>query len=53
MTDLLRYTKQIANRIKYYDQVVNIADKGHLFNPFYKQPDILVIWTENVKQIRQ
>ena len=46
MTDLLKYTKQIAQRIKYYDAIIDFTDESHWFNPFYKQPEVMVIWTD-------
>jgi len=47
MADLLSYTKKIAERISYYDAIVDFADESHWFNPFYKQPDVTVVWVEN------
>ncbi len=46
MADLLKYTKKIAERIKYYDAVADFSDESHWYNPFYKQSDVLVIWSE-------
>ena len=46
MTDLLKYTKQISQRIKYYDAIADFTDESHWLNPFYKQPDVMVIWTD-------
>lgn len=47
MTDLLNYTKKIARRISYYDAVIDFTQESHWFNPFYKQPDVTVIWVED------
>lgn len=47
MADLLSYTKKIADRISYYDAIIDFADDTHWFNPFYKQPEVTVIWVEN------
>ena len=49
MADLLKYTKKIAERIAYYDAIVDFTDESHWFNPFYKQPDVTVVWVENPK----
>ena len=47
MTDLLNYTKKIAQRIKYYDAIIDFTDESHWFNPFYnKQQEIVVVWTD-------
>lgn len=51
MADLLKYTKKIAQRIKYYDAIADFTDESHWYNPFYKEKDILVIWTENPNNI--
>ena len=47
MTDLLNYTKILAEKISYYDAIVDFTDETHWFNPFYKQADVTVIWVEN------
>ena len=47
MADLLNYTKKIAERIAYYDAIVDFTDESHWFNPFYRQPDVTVVWVEN------
>ncbi len=46
MTDLLFYTKKIAKKISYYDAIVDFTEESHWFNPFYKQPDVTVIWVD-------
>ena len=46
MADLLKYTKIIAEKISYYDAVIDFADESHWFNPFYQQPEVMVIWTD-------
>ena len=47
MTDLLNYTKILAEKISYYDALVDFTDETHWFNPFYKQPEVTVVWVEN------
>ena len=47
MTDLLNYTKKIADRISYYNAIIDFTEESHWFNPFYKQPEVTVIWVEN------
>ena len=47
MTDLLNYTKKIAQKISYYDAIIDFAQESHWFNPFYKQPEVTVIWVED------
>lgn len=44
MTDLFEYTKKIAKKIAYYDAIIDFTDESHWFNPFYKQPEVTVIW---------
>lgn len=46
MADLLNYTKHIAEKISYYDAIIDFTDESHWFNPFYKQQDITVVWVE-------
>jgi len=49
--ELLKYTKIISDRIKYYDAIVDFTDESHWFNPFYnKEPEVMVIWTDDVEQ---
>lgn len=50
MADLLTYTKQIAQKIAYYDAIIDFTEESHWFNPFYKQPDVTVVWLENPNQ---
>ena len=47
MADLLNYTKKIAEKISYYNAIVDFTDESHWFNPFYKQPAVTVVWVEN------
>lgn len=47
MTDLLAYTKKIAKQISYYDAIIDFTDESHWFNPFYRQPEVTVIWVDN------
>ena len=47
MTDLLKYTKQIAEKISYYDAIVDFTEDSHWLNPFYRQPEVTVIWVED------
>lgn len=46
MADLFEYTKNIAKKISYYDAIIDFTDESHWFNPFYKQPDITVVWVD-------
>lgn len=46
MTDLLEYTKKIAKKISDYDAIIDFTDESHWFNPFYKQPNVTVVWIE-------
>ena len=46
MTDLLEHTKKIAKKISYYDAIIDFTDESHWFNPFYKQPNVTVVWIE-------
>jgi hypothetical protein len=46
MTDLLNYTKRLAEKISYYDALIDFSQDSHWFNPFYKQPDVTVIWID-------
>ena len=47
MSDLLSYTKKIAERIAYYNAIVNFTDENYKFNTLYKQTDVTVVWVEN------
>lgn len=49
MTDLLNYTKILAEKISYYDAIVDFTEDSHWFNPFYKQPEVTVIWVDPPK----
>ena len=46
MIDLLNYTKKVADRIRYYNAIVDFTDESHWFNPFFRQHDIVVVWTD-------
>ena len=46
MVELLQYTKKIAQKIAYYDAIIDFSNESHWFNPFYQQNDITVIWIE-------
>ena len=46
MTDLLKLTKKLARKISYYEAIIDFTDESHWFNPFYSQPEVMVIWTE-------
>lgn len=52
MTDLLEYTKKIAKKISYYDSIIDFTDESHWFNPFFKQPEVTVVWVETQKDNR-
>lgn len=47
MTDLLKYTKILAEKISYYDAIVDFTDETHWLNPFYSQQEVTVVWIEN------
>ena len=47
MTDLLNYTKKLAEKISYYDAIVDFTDETHWLNPFYSQQEVTVVWIEN------
>lgn len=47
MSDLLHFTKKIADRIKYYDAIIDFSEETHWFNPFYSPKDVVVIWAED------
>lgn len=46
MVDLLAYTKKVAERISYYNAIIDFTEESHWFNPFYRQPDVTVVWVE-------
>lgn len=46
MADLLKYTKMISEKIAYYEAIADFSNESHWFNPFYKQPEITVVWIE-------
>ena len=46
MADLLKFTKKIADKINYYDAIIDFTDESHWFNPFYSQPEVMVIWSD-------
>lgn len=46
MADLLKLTKNIANKINYYEAIVDFTDESHWLNPFYSQSEVIVIWSE-------
>lgn len=46
MADLLKYTKKIANKINYYDAIIDFADESHWLNPFYSHSEMIVIWSD-------
>lgn len=46
MADLLKFTKKIAERIHYYDAVIDFSQETHWYNPFYAPKEIMVIWSE-------
>ena len=46
MADLLHFTKKIADRIHYYDAIIDFSQETHWFNPFYTPKEIMVIWTD-------
>mgnify|MGYP003290711753 CR=1 FL=1 len=46
MTDLLNYTKILAEKIAYYNAIIDFTEESHWLNPFYKQQEVTVIWIE-------
>ena len=47
MAYLLNYTKKLAEKIQYYDAMIDVTDESHWMNPFYSQPEVTVIWLDN------
>lgn len=47
MADLLKFTKKIAERIHYYDAIIDFSQETHWYNPFYTPKEIMIIWTDN------
>ena len=47
MTDLLNYKNKVASKISYYDAIIDFTEESHWFNPFYRQPEVTVVWVEN------
>lgn len=47
MTDLLKYTKILSQKISYYDAIADFTEESHWYNPFYKRPEVTVIWVED------
>ena len=47
MTDLLEYPKKIDKTISYYAAIIDFTDESHWFNPFYRQPEVTVVWIDN------
>ncbi len=47
MTYLLNYTKKLAEKIQYYNAMIDFTDETHWLNPFYNQQEITVIWLDN------
>jgi len=48
MTDLLEYTKKLAEKIAYYDALVDFTDESHWYNPFYNKTEVTVIWIDDI-----
>ena len=53
ITDLLKYTKILSQKISYYDAIADFTEESHWYNPFYKQPEVTVIWVEAPKNDRR
>ncbi len=53
MTDLLKYTRILSQKISYYDAIADFTEESHWYNPFYKQPEVTVIWVEAPKNDRR
>ncbi len=52
MADLLKYTKKISDKIKYYDAIVDFTDESHWFNPFYSEPEVTIVWLDKKEKRR-
>ncbi len=48
---LLNYTKKIAQKIQYYDAIIDFTDETHWFNPFYNQPEVTVVWLDSENEL--
>lgn len=48
MTDLFEYTKKLAEKIAYYDAMVDFTDESHWYNPFYNKTEVTVIWIDDI-----
>lgn len=53
MSDLLHFTKKIADRIHYYDAIIDFSEETHWFNPFYTPKEIMVIWTDEIDKFNK
>lgn len=53
MADLLHFTKKIADRIHYYDAIIDFSQETHWFNPFYAPKEIMVIWTDEIDKFNK
>lgn len=47
MADLLHFTKKIADRIQYYEAIIDFSEDTHWFNPFYTPKELMIIWTDS------
>ena len=50
LTDLLKYTKQVAENISFYESLIDFTDESHWYNPFYSAPNVTVVWIEDFRQ---
>ena len=50
MADLLNYTKKLAEKIQYYNAMIDFMNETHWFNPFYNQPEVTVIWLDSDRE---
>lgn len=46
MAYLLNYTQKLAEKIRYYDAIIDFTYDTHWLNPFYKQPEVTVLWVD-------
>lgn len=53
MSDLLKFTKKIAERIHYYDAIIDFSQETHWFNPFYTPKEIMVIWADDEEKFNK
>ena len=48
IANLLKYTKQIADKISFYESLIDFTGESHWYNPFYKTQDVTVVWIDEI-----